>query len=144
MIHARIANEYKGIFLLTIMDSYPESEVKDFVYRDTQQEVRNPKKPRRQSRRKDNGPVFFTSSDAPNAIVRNPKSGAVYSNDRVGSVMEDRYFVAKDVSQLYGSTSGKLFYDSPEDYETHTGCTVPTSTKETWFKRHQQFVTTQD
>lgn len=62
--------------------------------------------------------VVVFSSGSTGSKIRNAMSGA-YTNDVVGSAMEDVYY---RVSYSVGAEGKKLFYDSPEQYEKHFGC----------------------
>lgn len=64
--------------------------------------------------------VVVFSSGSTGSKIRNAMSGA-YTNDIVGSAMEDSYY---RVTHSIGSEGKKLFYDSPAQYEKHFGCDI--------------------
>jgi len=79
--------------------------------------------------------IVVFSSGPSGSKIRNAVSGA-YTNDIVGSAMEDAYY---RVSYTLGSESKKLFYDSPTQYEKHFGCdkdvSIGSNSKKQWEER---------
>jgi len=79
---------------------------------------------------------YYASPINPDLRVRNAVSG-IYDTIKAGSRDTDILF---KVTLTTGSnhesrTPQHLYYDSPEQYELHFGCSVPTATKQKWHER---------
>jgi hypothetical protein len=72
--------------------------------------------------------------------VRNAADGSFY-NMRVGSREEEQLFKVIVSDGRNGRRDPLLlYYDSPEQYESHHMTTVSQSTKDKWYKRHLLYV----
>jgi hypothetical protein len=75
----------------------------------------------------------------PGSIIRD----AIYGSKqhyRVGGNDESLYFKVKFSTgeEGLGSESRNYFFDSPEQYEKHTGSVVPQESKEAWAKKNME------
>jgi hypothetical protein len=79
--------------------------------------------------------IVYTTRTSPDAKIRHAMYGTFFS-DRVGSMEEYKYFkVALATGELDCNTN-HLYYDSPEEYEQHFGCTLSSSSKHAWKERN--------
>jgi len=79
-------------------------------------------------RSKKNRHSFYKSSTRPGSCIVNAEDGTRY-NYLVGSVDENRFFT---VMVNDGKECAKLFYNSPEQYESHRRVTLDDSIKIKW------------
>ena len=77
---------------------------------------------------KKNRHSFYKSSTRPGSFIVNAEDGTRY-NYLVGSVDEERFFT---VMVNDGKECAKLFYNSPEQYESHRRVTLDDSIKIKW------------
>lgn len=73
----------------------------------------------------------YCTPNFPGAHIRHAKSG-IHSQHRLGSYDDDFYFSVVD---LLGTSSRKLYYNNPEEYEMHFKITLPLSVKNAWYER---------
>jgi len=79
---------------------------------------------------------FYATSYSPGFRIRNAMTGIYEDGMLVGSRDEDLFFVVVLATGETGQTPPHLYYDTPEQYERHFRCTIPTSTKERWYEKH--------
>jgi hypothetical protein len=76
---------------------------------------------------------FYHTTNIPGRMIRNAITGIRYNEYHVGFYDEDIFF---KVNYAVGEKNRReitvLFYDSPEEFEKHFGCTVSLETKEKW------------
>jgi len=77
---------------------------------------------------------MYTSGDV-GCRIRNAITGQRYSY-KVGSRDEDLLFSIKIATGELGSNSGALFYDNPEQYETHFMLKLTNEQKEMWYAKN--------
>jgi len=77
---------------------------------------------------------YYHTSYTPDATIRNAVTGIYQTPHRVGRESQDLYF--KVVYPGAGTDgSHQLFYDSPEQYETHFRCRVQEDVRRKWNDR---------
>jgi len=69
------------------------------------------------------------------SYIRNAVTGQRYSY-RVGTSDEDFLFKLGLATGELGLNAGSLFYDSPEQYETHCFTTLSNASKERWYEKN--------
>jgi len=76
---------------------------------------------------------FYHTTNIPGRMIRNAITGIRYNEYHVGFYDEDLFF---KVNYAVGEKDRReitvLFYDSPDEFEKHFGCTVSLETKEKW------------
>lgn len=100
----------------------------------THQEEENNKNPKKKQKPPSTLVYSVENYCTPNiqgAHIRHAESG-IYTQHRVGSSDDDFYFSVVDV---LGTSSRKLYYNNPEEYEIHFKNVLPLSVKNAWYER---------
>ena len=79
------------------------------------------------------------SSGGQGTSIRDAVTGARNYSHKVGSINEDYYFkVMICTGEIVGKGSITLFFDSPEEYESHMSQQVDQDIKDNWLKKRGQ------
>lgn len=78
----------------------------------------------------------FATNLTPGASIRNATTGIRYRH-KVGGAEEDLYFSAIMATGEFGQTSTVLFYDNPEQYESHLKIKLTPEIKEQWLNKYR-------
>lgn len=79
---------------------------------------------------------FFATSHIPGAHIRDPIYGRHIDNHRVGSLDEDLYFKVTYIANGVNEPD-HLYYDNPEQFESHMNSNVNVQTKQEWTDKYQ-------
>jgi hypothetical protein len=79
---------------------------------------------------------YFSTVPSTGAKIRDPIYGRLYDYHSVGSRDEDLYYKVVYISN--GTKEPEhLFYDNPEQFESHMNCQVNTKNKQIWTDKYQ-------
>jgi len=81
--------------------------------------------------------ITFFSSGPFGTTLRNAVTGFNYVGDMVGSPSEDLYFKVRLSTGESGIEAPTLFYDNPEQFESHQLQDLPQDVKKRW---HDKFI----
>jgi hypothetical protein len=79
---------------------------------------------------------LYSTAIHPGATIRNAVTGMFEHGYLVGSNDEDHFFSVILATGETGKPSPILFYDSPQQYERHFGCTVSADSKSKWANKN--------
>jgi hypothetical protein len=88
---------------------------------------------------------LFNTAESLNALIINAVTGIPYYNDggeikyRIGSAQENDVFKVKFLTGENKIPGILLCYDSPEQYERHTVCTLDDRLKRRWHENNAQY-----
>jgi len=77
----------------------------------------------------------YYSSGSNQSLIRNAVTGIKYKNLRVGTKDEDLLFKISINTFENNKNKEVLFYDSPEQYETHHYCKLSSNTINKWYEK---------
>ena len=80
---------------------------------------------------------YFATSCIPSATIRDPINGKVYYDHRVGSGDEDLYYKVAYMANGSKNQVDHLYYDNPEQFESHLNCSISTENKQIWADKYQ-------
>ncbi len=83
--------------------------------------------------------TVYSTPNIPGALIVNAETGSKYDL-RVGKSDEDLFFSTLLATGDCGSQAPLLFYDNPEQYETHLMTEVPMETKRAWYVRYYELL----
>ena len=79
---------------------------------------------------------YFATSIIPGLYIRDPIYGRHMDNHRVGSTDEDLYFKVTYIANGVNEPD-HLYYDNPEQFESHMNCNIKAETKQIWADKYQ-------
>lgn len=79
---------------------------------------------------------YFASGTLPGSMIRDPINGHHIVHHRVGSTDEDLYFKVTYIGNGVKEPD-QLYYDNPEQAESHMNCNINTNTKHLWSNKYQ-------
>ena len=81
----------------------------------------------------------YVTNNTPGFMISHAITGNYVSNARVGSKYEDYFFKVKVATGEFGSNSGNLFFDTPEQYEKYFKTNLSAKTKQLWADKYKLF-----
>ena len=135
-------------------DSYPDDDIQTISSASSQSEeafsvIKKKKKKKIGAKKKSdeigyrkikskNGNVeYFSTSNIPGAKIRDPIHGRLIFDHTVGSSDEDLYYKVVYLANGSKNQVDHLYYDNPEQFESHMNCSISTENKQVWADKYQ-------
>ena len=88
-------------------------------------------------KQKEGNLVYFASSGITGLPIRDAIYGTFIYDVCTGSPTEDLYFKVRFLGNKSSVDANHLYYENPEQFETHMNCTVSTINKQRWADKYQ-------
>jgi len=89
-------------------------------------------------KQKEGNLVYFASCGITGLPIRDAIYGTFINEVRIGSPSEDLYFKVRFLGNKSDVNANHLYYENPEQFETHMNCTVSTTNKKLWADKYQR------
>ena len=91
----------------------------------------------RKYKTKDGNVVYFATSMLPGNSIRDAIYGHYYHEYQVGTPNEDLFFKVAKTDNCSTQTIDNLFYENPEQFESHMNVSIDYELKSLWAERYQ-------
>jgi hypothetical protein len=91
----------------------------------------------RKLKTKDGNLIYFATSMIPGTPIRDAIYGHRFHEYTVGSPNEELFFKVCNASINSSQNVDTLFYDNPEQFESHMNCHVDIDSKNVWAEKYQ-------
>ena len=91
----------------------------------------------RKIKTKDGNIIYFATSMLPGTPIRDAISGYRFCEYQVVSPNEELFFTVCNASNNSSPNVDVLFYDNPEQFESHMNCHVDIDSKNIWAEKYQ-------
>ena len=88
-------------------------------------------------KQKEGNLVYFASAGITGLPIRDAIYGTFINEVRIGSPSEDLYFKVRFLGNKCDVDANHLYYENPEQFETHMNCSVSTTNKKLWADKYQ-------
>ena len=91
----------------------------------------------RKLKTKEGNLIFFATAMIPGTPIRDAIYGHRFHEYAVGSPKEELFFKVCNTSNNSSQNIDTLFYDNPEQFESHMNCQVDNDAKNIWAEKYQ-------
>ena len=91
----------------------------------------------RKMKTKNGNLIYFATTMTPGAPIRDAIYGHRFYEYLVGSPNEELFFKVSNAGNNSSQNVDTLFYDNPEQFESHMNCYVDTESKNRWAEKYQ-------
>lgn len=91
----------------------------------------------RKFKTKDGNVIYFATSMIPGNPIRDAIYGHYFHEHPVGSWHESLFFKVSKADNNSSQNIDTLFYDNPEQFESHMNVSISTETKNIWAEKYQ-------
>jgi len=118
-------------------DSVETSDSFSVVGKNKKPKKKKVDKGRRKYKTKDGNIVYFATSMIPGNSIRDAIFGRHYHEYKVGTPNEDLFFKVSKTDNCSTQNIDTLFYENPEQFESHMNVTVNSDLKSSWAEKYQ-------
>lgn len=91
----------------------------------------------RKMKTKDGNVIYFATTMIPGSPIRDAIYGHRFHEHLVGSPNEELFFKVSNAGNNSTNNVDILFYDNPEQFESHMNCHVDINSKNRWAEKYQ-------